>query len=208
MLLHDYFRSTASYRVRIALNLKGVAYESRAVSLLNDEQRDADYLARNPQGLVPTLETPEGLVLTQSLAIIDWLDARYPEPRLIPADPDARAQTMAKALAIGMDIHPINNLRVLRRLTTEFGASDQQRDAWIHHWIGAGFAALEEMAGPGPFLGGTRPDLADVFLIPQLYNARRFEAPLDAYPKLLAAEAAAHEMRAFADAHPDVVKPE
>lgn len=208
MLLHDYFRSSASYRVRIALNLKGVAYESRAVSLINEEQREPDYLARNPQGFVPTLETPDGLVLTQSLAIIDWLDTHFPEPRLIPLDPEPRARALTQAMIVGMDIHPLNNLRVLRRLKNTLGASDEARDAWIHQWIGEGFAALEQMAGEGPFLAGARPGIADVFLIPQIYNARRFEAPLEAYPKLLRADAAAQQLRAFADAHPDVVKPE
>ncbi|WP_188052990.1 maleylacetoacetate isomerase [Sphingosinithalassobacter sp. CS137] len=208
MILHDYYRSSASYRVRIALNLKGIVHERRAISLLNGEQRTPEHLERNPQGFVPALETDDGLILTQSLAIIEWLDLRYPEPRLIPAEPDARAAALARAMVIGMDIHPLNNLRVLRWLTQELEIGEPRRTEWIHHWIGEGFAALEAMAGEGPFLGGDRPDIADVFLTPQLYNARRFEAPLDSYPKLLRAEAAAAELPAFADAHPDAVKPD
>lgn len=204
MLLYDYFRSSAAFRVRIALNLKGVAYARQDVSLLEDQQRSPEHLARNPQGLVPALEV-EGMVLTQSLAIIDWLDARYPEPRLIPAEPAARAAALARALVVGADIHPLNNLRVLRHLKHELGADDAARDAWVRRWIGEGFAALEAMTGAGPFLGGDRPDIADVFLVPQMFNARRFGAPLDSYPKLLRAEAAAMALEPFAAAHPDRV---
>ncbi|WP_404335228.1 maleylacetoacetate isomerase [Sphingomonas sp. MMS12-HWE2-04] len=207
MLLYDYFRSSAAYRVRIALNLKGVAYARRDVMLLKDEQRSPEHLARNPQGFVPALEI-EGQVLTQSLAIIDWLDARHPEPRLIPADPQLRAAALARALVIGADIHPLNNLRVMRYLKHELGAEDEARDAWTRHWIAEGFAALEAMAGEGQFLGGATPDIADVFLVPQMFNARRFNLPLDAYPKLVAADAAAQAVAAFAAAHPDRVAPQ
>lgn len=205
MLLHDYFRSSAAYRVRIALNLKGLAYERRDVMLLENQQRSPEHLALNPQGFVPALEV-EGKVLTQSLAIIDWLDARYPEPRLIPADPDARAAALAKALAIAADIHPLNNLRVMRKLKA-LGVEDAARDDWTRHWIAEGFAALEAMAGDGPFLGGAAPDIADVFLVPQMFNARRFGTPLDAFPKLVRADAAAQTIEAFAAAHPDRVAP-
>lgn len=205
MLLYDYFRSSAAYRVRIALNLKGLAYERRDVKLLEDQQRSPEHLARNPQGFVPALEV-EGRVLTQSLAIIDWLDAKHPEPRLIPADLDARAEALAQALVVGADIHPLNNLRVMRWLKHELGADDAKRDAWTRHWIAEGFAALEAMAGDGPFLGGDAPNIADVFLVPQMFNARRFATPLDAYPKLVRADAAAQQLEAFAAAHPDRVK--
>jgi maleylacetoacetate isomerase len=206
MLLYDYFRSSAAYRVRIALNLKGLAYEQRDVMLLENQQRSPEHLARNPQGLVPALEV-DGKILTQSLAIIDWLDARHPEPRLIPVDPDARAAALARALLIGADIHPINNLRVMRYLAHDLHIDEMHRNAWTRHWMAEGFAALEAMAGEGPFLGGEAPDISDAFLVPQLYNARRFDVPLLAYPRLRAADAAAAGIEAFAAAHPDRVAP-
>jgi maleylacetoacetate isomerase len=206
IILHDYWRSSASYRVRIALNLKGVAYRSHPVDLRAGEQRGEANLARNPQGLVPTLEV-DGIALVQSLAIIDWLDSAYPEPRLLPADPLARAATLARALLIACDIHPVDNLRVLKRLESQFGADQAARDTWYRHWIAEGLQALETMAGPGPFLGGDAPDLSDVCLVPQLYNARRVDLPLDAYPRLLRADAAAAKLDAFAAAHPDRARP-
>ncbi|NIJ66083.1 maleylacetoacetate isomerase [Sphingomonas leidyi] len=205
MILHDYFRSSAAYRVRIALNLKGLAYARRDVMLLEDQQRSPEHLARNPQGFVPALEV-DGKVITQSLAIIEWLDARHPEPRLIPADPDARAGAMARALVIAADTHPLNNLRVMRRLKA-MGVDEEERNAWTRHWIAEGFAALEAMAGGGRFLGGDAPGIADLCLVPQMYNARRFETPLDAFPRLVAIDAAATALPAFAAAHPDAVAP-
>jgi maleylacetoacetate isomerase len=206
IILHDYWRSSASYRVRIALNLKGVAYRSHPVDLRAGEQRGEANLARNPQGLVPTLEV-DGIALVQSLAIIDWLDSAYPEPRLLPADPLARVATLARALLIACDIHPVDNLRVLKRLESQFGADQAARDTWYRHWIAEGLQALEAMAGPGPFLGGDAPDLSDVCLVPQLYNARRVDLPLDADPRLLRADAAAAKLDAFAAAHPDRARP-
>lgn len=205
MILYDYFRSSAAYRVRIALNLKGVAYEQQDVMLLENQQRSPEHLARNPQGLVPALEV-DGKVITQSLAIIEWLDSRYPEPRLIPADPDARAAAIARALVVAADIHPLNNLRVMRRLK-EMGVDEAGRNDWTRHWIAEGFAALEAMVGDGPFLGGDAPGIADLFLVPQMYNARRFDTPLDAFPRLVAIDAAATALPAFAAAHPDAVSP-
>ena len=205
MILHDYFRSSAAYRVRIALNLKGVAYQRRDVMLLENQQRSPEHLARNPQGFVPALEA-DGQVLTQSLAIIEWLDARHPEPRLIPADPDARALAIARALVIAADIHPLNNLRVMRRLK-QMGVEEAARNDWTRHWIVEGFAALEAMAGQAPFLGGDTPGVADLFLVPQMYNARRFDTPLGAFPRLVAIDAACTALPAFAAAHPDAVAP-
>ena len=208
IVLHDYYRSSAAYRVRIALNLKGVAYDSIAVSLLAAEHRTDEYLARNPQGLVPTLEIA-GLHLTQSLAIIDYLDARVPEPKLVPADPAERAKVLAMALVVACDIHPLNNLRVLHYLKDPLGVEQDARDAWYHHWIVGGLAALEALAAPhaGAFLFGDTPGLADICLVPQLYNARRFAVPLDDYPTLLRADASAAALDAFANAHPDRVAP-
>jgi maleylacetoacetate isomerase len=205
MILYDYFRSSAAYRVRIALNLKGLAYERRDVKLLENQQRSPAHLARNPQGLVPALEV-DGKVITQSLAIIEWLDARHPEPLLIPADPDARAAAIARALVVAADIHPLNNLRVMRRLK-DMGVDEAGRDEWTRHWIAEGFTALEAMAGDGPFLGGDASGVADLFLVPQMYNARRFDTPLTDFPRLVAIDAACTALPAFAAAHPDAVAP-
>lgn len=205
--LYDYWRSSAAYRVRIALNLKGLAYESVDTSLLHGEQRDPAYLALNPQGLVPMLEV-DGLKLTQSLAIIDWLDTIYPEPRLIPAEPAARAAELAKAMVIAADIHPINNLRILKYLKSPLGHDQDAIDQWARHWIIEGFTALEAMADPDrPYLSGDAPGLADAFLIPQMANARRVETTLEAFPKLVAIDARATALDPFARAHPDAVKP-
>ena len=208
MILYDYWRSSAAYRVRIALNLKQVAYQSIAVDLTQGAQRAPEFLARNPQGLVPTLAI-DGAILTQSLAIIDYLDTAYPAPALLPADPVARAQVQAQALVIAADIHPIDNLRVLNQLTAQFGADQAARETWYAHWIIEGLTALEAMTAdlPGPFLGGAAPNLADICLVPQLYNARRFAVPLDAWPRLVAADAAASAVPEIAAAHPDRVKP-
>jgi maleylacetoacetate isomerase len=204
--LYGYWRSSAAYRVRIALALKAVAYESVEVNLLTCDQSGEAYRARNPQGLVPALEV-DGAVIGQSLAIIDYLDATYPDPPLVPHDALARARVLGQALVIAADIHPITNLRVLKRLTGQFGAEQSAKDAWYRHWIAEGFAALETTAGDGPFLGGDAPNLADICLVPQMYNARRFALPLDAYPKLVAADAAAQAVPAIAAIAPERVKP-
>jgi maleylacetoacetate isomerase len=205
--LHDYWRSSASYRVRIALALKGIDYERVPVDLAGGAQAHADYKALNPQGFVPMLEAG-GLRIVQSLAICDWLEAAHPEPRLLPADPAARAHVLAMAALIACDIHPLNNLRVLKHLVGPLGASEEAKNQWIARWISDGFAALEAMAAPGAgrFLHGDAPTLADVFLVPQMYNARRFEVPLDDYPTLLRADAEATALPAFAAAHPDAVR--
>jgi maleylacetoacetate isomerase len=203
-ILYDYWRSSAAYRVRIALKLKKVDYESRPVDLLHEEQKSDAYRAVNPQALVPTLEI-DGNRLTQSLAIINYLDIRYPSPPLIPSVAAERAHVVALAMAIVSDIHPLNNLRVLRYLKGELGHSQEEVDAWYAHWIRQGFAALEVIAAPkaGKFLWGNAPTGADVCLIPQMYNARRFDIPLDDFPTLLRAEANANAIEGFAAAHPD-----
>ena len=204
--LHDYWRSSAAYRVRIALNLKRVAYESVPFDLVAGAQRADANRAANPQGLVPALIV-DGVPITQSLAILDWLDATYPDPPLYPSDPLDRARALARALVIAADLHPIDNLRVLKRLESQFGADQSAKDAWYRHWVIEAFDALETMAvaGEGPFLGGAAPDVSDLCLVPQMYNARRFAVPLEAYPRLVGADAAAAALPAFAAAHPDRV---
>ena len=203
-ILYDYWRSSAAYRVRIALNLKGVEYESRQVDLRDDEQKSDAYRALNPQGLVPMLEI-DGHRLTQSVAIINYLDLRFPNQPLLPASAAERAHVVAMAMAVACDIHPLNNLRVLQYLKNELGHDQDAIDAWYAHWIREGLPALEAMAAPraGKFLFGDAPTGADVCLIPQLYNARRFNVPLDDFPTLLRADANANELEAFAAAHPD-----
>jgi maleylacetoacetate isomerase len=204
MILHDFALSSASYRVRIALNLKGVVYETRSYRLRAGDQRGPDYLAINPAGLVPTLEA-DGLKLSQSLAIIEWLDATVPEPRLIPVEPAARAYVQAMAQTIACDIHPINNLRVLLYLEQRLGLGATKREAWIAEWISAGFTTLETMLSERPlqaFMAGDAPTLADICLVPQMYNARRFAVDLDPYPRLRAIMAAAEALPAFAAAAP------
>lgn len=206
LVLHDYFRSSASFRVRIALNMKGLDYERVEVSLIAGEQKSDGYLELNAQGLVPMLVV-DGEPMIQSLAIIDWIDRTWPEPRLIPDDPMPRAIALAQAQVIASDIHPLNNLRVLKYLTRDLGLNEQTKERWIATWIAQGFDALEAMAGDGAYLGGDAPGIADCCLVPQMFNARRFEVPLDAYPRLLSIEAACMELDAFRRAHPDAVKP-
>lgn len=193
--------------MRIALALKGVEYDRVGVNLLAAEQGEAANRARNPQGLVPTLEVG-GVMLTQSLAIIDYLDATYPEPPLVPRDALARSKVLAQALTIVADTHPLHNLRVLKRLESVFGAEQAAREDWYRYWVRQGFDALEQSAEDGPFLGGAAPNLADICLVPQMYNARRFELDVSVWPKLVAADAACAALPAFAAAHPDRVKPE
>lgn len=205
IVLYDFWRSSAAYRVRIALNLKAVAYRSEAVNLAEGAQGAGAYRAINPQGFVPALAI-DGQLLTQSLAIIDYLDATRPEPRLLPADPLRRAATRARALTIAADIHPLNNLRVLKWLRAELGADETAVNRWYHHWVAEGFAALEAGAPDEGLLGGHAPDLADVCLVPQMANARRFEVPLEAYPKLVRIDEALRAIPAFAAAAPEAVK--
>lgn len=203
-ILYDYWRSSAAYRVRIALNLKGIEYESRQIDLREDAQKSADYRALNPQGLVPMLEI-DGHRLTQSLAIINYLDLRYPNQPLLPASAAERAHVVSMAMTVACDIHPLNNLRVLKYLKNEFGHSQEEIDAWYAHWISESLPGLEALAAAraGKFLFGDGPTGADVCLVPQIYNARRYNVPLDAYPTLLHAEKNANQLDAFAAAHPD-----
>jgi len=204
-ILYEYWRSSASYRVRIALNLKNVEYESRPVNLLTGEQNSEEYRAKNPLGLVPMLEI-DGQKLTQSLAIINYLDVRYPNQPLIPASAAERAHVVGLALIVACDIHPLNNLSILKYLKNELGQPQEKVDAWYRHWISERLPALEIMAKPhaGDFLFGNGPTGADVLLVPQLYNARRYDVPLDDYPTLLRAEENANKLTAFAEAHPDM----
>lgn len=206
IILYDYWRSSASYRVRIALNLKGVAYKTVPTSLLAGDHKEADYVARNPQGFVPMLSI-DGHDLTQSLAIIDYLDANYPDPAMVSSNPAMRAKTLAQALVIAADIHPVNNLRVLRYLKDVLGHDQAEIDEWYRHWIVEGLTALEAMAPEDGLFGGDLPNLADVCLVPQMANARRFDTPLAAFPNLLRIDAALTEMPAFKAAHPDAVNP-
>ncbi|WP_339932530.1 maleylacetoacetate isomerase [uncultured Brevundimonas sp.] len=204
MILHGYWRSGTAYRTRIALNLKGLTYGQVGVDLRQGDQKSAAYLKLNPQGLVPALEV-DGLVLTQSPAILEWLEETRPEPPLLPADTTGRARVRAMAALVGCDIHPLNNLRVLKVLRESFDAAPAQTDAWAARWITAGFAALEALVaehGDGWSYGST-PGLADCYLIPQIYSARRFHVALDAWPRLLAIESAAEAHPAFIAAHPD-----
>lgn len=203
-LLHEFALSSASYRVRIALNLKDISYESRSYVLRRKEHLDEAYLALNPAGLVPCLEM-DGLRLTQSLAIIDYLDRRFPEPRLIPEDPAARARVQAMAQTIACDIHPLDNLRVLQFLKHELGQDDEQRARWYAHWIHTGFSALEAMLRTEPahpWIAGDNPGLAEICIVPQIYNARRNEVDLGAYPRLVELGDRAARHPAFAKAAP------
>jgi maleylpyruvate isomerase len=204
MKLHGYFRSSASYRVRIALNLKGLPTEHLAHHLRKGEQCAPAYLAINPQGLVPTLEDDAGTVLTQSLAIIEWLDETHPEPPLLPKDPLRRAKVRAFAQVLACDTHPVQNLKVLARLR-ELKLPEDQVTGWAGWANREGLAACEKLIATeaGPFCFGAQPTIADLCLVPQLANARRFGVDVAAFPKLLKAEAAAKAMKAFADAAPD-----
>jgi maleylpyruvate isomerase len=205
--LWGYFRSSAAFRVRIALALKGLPAEHAFVHLRRNEQRAPDYLARNPLGFVPTLEDGP-VVLTQSLAICEYLDEMHPEPPFLPADPVGRARVRAIAYAIACDIHPVNNLRVLRYLLKPLGLDKAAHDAWYRHWIAVGFEALEKLLSDGktgPYCHGALPGLADICLVPQVFNAKRLcsDAELEAYPTLMAAFAACMAHPAFQAAAPE-----
>ena len=207
MKLYTYYRSSAAYRVRIALHLKRLTYDAVPVHLTRTggEQRQPDYLALNPAGLVPTLDD-DGVVLTQSLAIIEYLDETHPQPALLPGAATERARVRALAQAIACDIHPINNLRVLQYLTREFGVSDAQKNAWYRHWVEVGLEAVEAMLaddpGTGVFCHGDTPTRADCCLVPQVFNARRFDCDLGALPTVMRIVGHCEAMDAFQRAAP------
>jgi len=201
MILYSYWRSSAAWRARIALAWKGIDYEVRAVDLRAGVHRGADYTQVNPQGLVPCL-VDGGAVLSQSLAIIEYLEERYPIPALLPADPAARAKARAAALVVAADIHPINNLRVLNYLRGELDQPQKALDRWMAHWIAEGFRVLEATSG-SPYLFSDAVTIADICLVPQMYNARRFGVDLSAFPRLCAVEARLMELPAFDLSRPD-----
>ncbi len=204
MKLHGFFRSGASYRVRIGLALKGLKAEQAFYHLRKGEQRSAAYLAMNPQGLVPSFETDDGAILTQSLAILEYLDETHPNPPFLPKEPSARAKVRGFALAIACDIHPVQNLKVLNAVKTLTG-SDEAMNDWARKTNQEGLEACELMIAKekGPFCFGAAPTLADICLVPQLVNARRFGADLSRMPRVLQAEAACLALPAFADAAPE-----
>jgi maleylacetoacetate isomerase len=203
--LYSYFRSSAAYRVRIALNLKGIAYETASVHLTKDggHNRRPEFRAVNPQMRVPVLVTPSGDTLIQSLAIIEYLDETHPEPALLPKDPVGRAKVRAIAELIACDIHPLNNTSPLRYLKNEMGKDQAAIDTWYHHWILAGFEALETLIAPSPYACGDRVTLADICLVPQVNNARRLKVPLQKFPKIVGVDAACLALPAFDRARPE-----
>jgi maleylacetoacetate isomerase len=205
MKLYSYFRSSAAFRVRIALNLKGLAYEIVPVHLIKDggHNRRPEFRAVNPQMRIPALVARTGEELIQSLAIIEYLDETHPEPPLLPKDPIARARARALAQIIACDIHPLNNVGPLRYLKHEMHQEQSAIDAWYHHWVVAGFEALEALVGTGPYCCGGDITMADLCLVPQVYNARRLKVPLDKFPKIVDIDAACLQLPAFARALPE-----
>lgn len=204
MKLYSYWRSTTSYRVRAALNLKGLAYETVPVDLVAGDQRAPDYTAINAGKGVPTLILDDGTVLTQSMAILEYLDATWPDPQLIPSDPKRRAQVMAVAHAVALDIHPVNNLRLIGQLKSRFGATPDQAKDWMCHWMAEGFGALEAMLPlSDAFAFGDAPTIADICITAQVYNAHRWGMDLSKFPKTAHIERHCLSIPAIADAHPD-----
>ena len=205
MKLYSYFRSSAAYRVRIALNFKGIAYETASIHLVKDggHNKRPEFRAVNPQMRVPVLVTPAGNVLIQSLAIIEYLEETHPQPALLPHDPIRRAKVRALAELIACDIHPLNNIGPLRYLKNEMGQEQPAIDAWYHHWVVAGFEPLEALVEPGPYACGSKVTLADLCLVPQVYNARRLKVPLERFPKIVAVEQACLALAAFDRARPE-----
>lgn len=206
LVLFDYWRSSAAYRVRIAMNLKGLSWTSMQVDLVAGEQGGPDHLSRNPLGLVPVLEV-DGEAIAQSLAIIDYLDARWPEPRLLPTEPMARAHVLGRAMTIISEVHPLQNLRVQNFLRDDLGVDADGLTRWLHRWLGEGLAALEADAPEHGLFGGSSPNLIDVCLVPQMYSARRFAVPLGPYPRLVRIDEALRAIPAVAASAPEAVKP-
>ena len=205
MQLYSYFRSSAAYRVRIALNLKGVAYDTVPIHLQREGgiNRKPEYRAVNPHMRLPALRLDSGDVLIQSLAIIGYLDDTHPQPPLLPRDPVAKAKVRAIAEIVACDIHPLNNIAPLRYLKNVLGQEQSKIDEWYHHWVHDGFTAIEEMISPAPYTFGSEITLADICLVPQVYNARRLKVPLDRYPKIVAIDAACAKLAAFDKARPE-----
>jgi maleylacetoacetate isomerase len=204
MQLYSYFRSSASYRVRIALALKGLSYQTIAIHLVKEEHKQAPFLSVNPQTRVPALATDEGDVLIQSLAIIDWLDEAHPQPPLLPADPLARARVRGVSHIIAMDVHPLGNTGPRNYLLKKLNLDLETVDAWTRHWIEDGLQAVETMIAPGPFCFGAQPTLADICLVPQVFNARRYKVDMAKFPKISAVDEACRQHPAFAAAAPAV----
>ncbi|MEP6068436.1 MAG: maleylacetoacetate isomerase [Paracoccaceae bacterium] len=204
MKLYSYWRSTTSYRVRTALNLKGIVYETVPVDLVAGDQRAEAYTDLNPGKGVPTLVLDDGTVLTQSMAILDYIDATWPDPQLIPADPLMRAKVMAVADTIALDVHPVNNLRLIGQLKSRFGATPEQATDWMCHWMKQGFAAVEALLPKSDaFAFGATPNIADICITAQVYNARRWGVELNDFPNIARIEHLCLKQPAFADAHPD-----
>lgn len=203
MKLYSYFRSSAAYRVRIVLNLKKIDYEIESINLVQGNQRSNSYTGINPQGLVPSLELDDGRIITQSMAICEWIEANYDTPELIPDDSFQAARVRACALVVAADIHPVNNLRILKYLENELGVDAPEKNKWYRHWVEQGFQAIEKTLAGTTFCFGDEPGLADAFLVPQVFNALRFEVDMEPYPKISAVNETCNEIQAFIDAHPD-----
>jgi len=204
--LYSYFRSSAAYRARIALHLKGIAFDTVAIHLTRDggQQHTPEFRAVNPQGRVPALALDTGEVLLQSLAIMEYLDEAYPDPPLLPRDPAARARVRAVAHIIACDIHPLNNTGPLGYLRNALKADQGAVQEWYRHWVATGFEAVEELIRPEPYAFGRHVTMADICIVPQVANARRFNVPLDRFPGILAVDAAANKLSAFDAARPDL----
>jgi maleylpyruvate isomerase len=205
-VLHGFWRSSTSFRVRVALNLKGINYTQKTYRLREGDQRLPDYLSVNPQGLVPSLETPDGTVLTQSLAIMEWLDETFPEPALLPKDAKGRAQVRALAQAVALDIHPINNLRVLFHIRDRFGADEKAQAEWFRHWAGETLSAVEKLlatsSSKGAFCHGDQVSMADICLVGQSVNNKRFNVDESQWPTISRIVATCHTLPAFEAAMP------